>query len=505
MGQRLGEQGEEGGKRIDFPRPPRFSTLGAPKKTPPVQYQGDESTVSRANFDTGKAKLETLSRQVHELVCDIERFRMVFEEHGQLSHQVGGLRKKVEELEQQISGQSPVSAPPAVPIQHDLGETLVDLNLDTESAPPIGFTLDDLLRVVIKHGASDLHLKPNAPPTVRLNGDLVPIGGDLLTPEQSRYLVLSSLPMVKRRRLLYRQEVDHAYVCEGVRFRLNAFLERGHVTAAFRMVSSEIPTFQSLGLPPVLERLAMLNDGLVLVTGPAGSGKSTTLASMIDYINSRRKAHIVTIEDPIEFHHHDKNSFITQREVGTDTSSFTEALKQALRQDPNVIMLGEMRDAETIMTAVTAAETGHLVFSTLHTPNAVQAVDRVVDTFIGQSQKQVRVLLSTCLRAVISQKLLNRKAGAGRIPATEVMVCTSTIASHILDGQTTEIHQYIEQGRNEGMQTFTQSLTKLVEDGLISREDALHYADSPTDVRFATEGRSTGTSTHRGGGFINYL
>ena len=271
------------------------------------------------------------------------------------------------------------------------------------------------------------------------------------------------------------------------------------------MVDSVIPSFQDLGLPKVLEQLASLKDGLVLVTGPAGSGKSTTLAAVIDFINQNRKTHVVTIEDPIEYQHRDRQAFITQREVGTDTESFTEALRQALRQDPNVIMLGEMRDAETIMTAVTAAETGHLVLSTLHTPNAVQAVDRVVDTFAGSSQKQVRLLLAGCLRAVVSQKLLNRGDGKGRVPAVEVMVCTSTIASHILDGQTTEIYQYIQRGGELGMQTFTQSLARLVEQGLISREEALTHADQPTELRLMTEGKSSGTFRKDSGGYASFL
>ncbi|MBI3924066.1 MAG: PilT/PilU family type 4a pilus ATPase [Armatimonadetes bacterium] len=361
---------------------------------------------------------------------------------------------------------------------------------------------------MIKHKASDLHLKPDAPPTVRLNGDLIPVGDHILSEAQCRSLVFAAIPMIKRKLLIRRREVDHAYVSAGVRFRLNAFLERGRVSAAFRMVNSVIPAFRELNLPPILEKLAMMNNGLVLVTGPAGSGKSTTLASVIDFINRNRKVHVVTIEDPIEFHHRDQNSFVTQREVGSDTQSFPEALRQALRQDPNVIMLGEMRDAETIMTAVTAAETGHLVLSTLHTPNAVQAIDRIVDAFQGESQQQVRLLLSTCLRAVISQKLLNRIDGRGRVPATEVMVCTATIASHILDGETHNIYQYVASGASEGMQTYTQSLARLVQRGLISKEEAMYHADRPTEFRLQAEGHTSSTvpsDSESSGSYVSYL
>lgn len=370
------------------------------------------------------------------------------------------------------------------------GNVLIDLRPDLPRPPGMNFGLDDLLRTVIKNRASDLHIKPHAPPTVRLEGDLVPIGDQPLSEEQCRYLVLSALPPHKREPLSVLQEVDHAYVCFGVRFRMNAFLERGNFTAALRMVNSAVPSFQELGLPPVLAHLASMQDGLVLITGPAGSGKSTTLAAVIDWINQNRRTHVVTIEDPIEYQHLDKTAYITQREVGTDTNSFVEALKQALRQDPNVIMLGEMRDAETIMTAVTAAETGHLVLSTLHTPNTVQAVDRIVDTFDGHVQKQVRMLLSTCLRGVVSQKLLNRLDGRGRIPAVEVLVNTSTVASHILDGQTQEIYQYIQRGASEGMQTFNQSLIGLLDRGLISYEDAAQVAERKTELRLAREQRT---------------
>lgn len=368
------------------------------------------------------------------------------------------------------------------------------------------FTLDDLLRVVIDYNASDLHIKANAPPTVRLNGDLVPIGERPLTEQESLYLVMSSIPKDKRSKLNTIREIDAAYVSRGVRFRLNAFLERGRVSAAFRMVSTQVPNFDTLGLPPVLARLSNMYNGLVLVTGPAGSGKSTTLAAVVDWINRNRRAHIVTIEDPIEYYHHDVHSFVSQREIGTDTTSFAEALRQALRQDPNVIMVGEMRDVETIMTAVTAAETGHLVLSTLHTPNTVQSIDRILDTFSGDQQKQIRMLLSSCLRGVVSQKLLQRADGKGRVPAVEVLVCTSTVQSLILEGNTKEIYPYIQQGGNEGMQTFTHSLTRLLEQGMVTREEAAFHAEQSTEFRLANrhneQPRSGATP---GGSYLNWL
>lgn len=379
------------------------------------------------------------------------------------------------------------------------------LDLDIPRPLELNFSLDDLLRVVINYGASDLHIKAGAPPTVRLNGELIPIGDRVLSENESLFLVVSSLPREKRHRLNQLREIDHAYVSKGVRFRMNAFLERGRVSAAYRQIQSSVPGFESLGLPPVLARLANLHNGLVLVTGPAGSGKSTTLASIIDWINRNRRVHVVTIEDPIEYFHQDVHSFISQREVGTDTTSFVEALRQALRQDPNVIMVGEMRDIETILTAVTAAETGHLVLSTLHTPNAVQSIDRILDTFTGDQQKQIRMLLSSCLRGVVSQKLLQRIDGKSRIAAVEVLVCTATVQSLILEGNTKEIYTYIQQGGSEGMQTFTHALTRLVEQGLVSREEAMFHAEQTTEFRLASNQGAPRGAPSPSGNYLNWL
>lgn len=370
-----------------------------------------------------------------------------------------------------------------------------ELEFEEPDTEGLGFELTDLLQVMIKHQASDLHLKVGTPPTVRLDGELIPVGNQVLSPKDARYLILTAMAPHQRRQLGRKREVDFAYATSAARFRVNAFLERGNLSAAFRMLRTEMPSLEELGLPAILKTLASLNNGLILVTGPAGSGKSTTLAALIDYINTTRKTHVITVEDPIEFFHKDKLSLITQREVGTDTSSFADALRQALRQDPNVIMVGEMRDPETIMTAVVAAETGHLVLSTLHTPNTVQAVDRIIDTFSGELQRQFRLLLSNSLKGVVSQRLLTRADEKGRVPATEVMVVTPTISSLILEGKTEEIYPYIQQGTSDGMQTFTQSLLRLYEAGLINKEEALFHADQPTEFRLGAEGHSTATSS----------
>lgn len=419
------------------------------------------------------------------------------------------MEKRMQQLEDRIIRQerelqSLRVARPAVSVSVEEGARGV-YSGEVVRPPELQFTLDDLLRVVINYNASDLHIKANAPPTVRLNGELVPIGDRPLTEQESLYLVMSSIPKEKRAKLNTIREIDAAYVSRGVRFRLNAFLERGRVSAAFRMVSTQIPNFEALGLPPVLARLSNMYNGLVLVTGPAGSGKSTTLAAVVDWINRNRRAHVVTIEDPIEYYHNDIHSFVSQREVGTDTQSFAEALRQALRQDPNVIMVGEMRDTETILTAVTAAETGHLVLSTLHTPNTVQSIDRILDTFSGDQQKQIRMLLSSCLRGVVSQKLLQRVDGKGRVPAVEVLVCTSTVQSLILEGNTKEIYPYIQQGGSEGMQTFTHALTRLLEQGLVTREEAAFHAEQSTEFRLANRHSEPKAGTTPSGSYLSWL
>ncbi len=377
--------------------------------------------------------------------------------------------------------------------------------LEDPDTSEIGFELDDLLRVMMKHEASDLHIKAGAPPTVRLEGELVPVGNQILSEEDCKKLVLSAMTPGLRQQLARRREVDLAYSIPEARFRVNAFLQKQSVSAAFRLLLTDIPNFEQLHMPDVMKKLCDYNNGLIIITGPAGSGKSTTLASMVNHINETRKLHVVTIEDPIEFIHQDKLSIITQREVGTDTNSFQNALKQSLRQDPNVIMIGEMRDPDTIMTAVLAAETGHMVLSSLHTPNTIQAINRIIDVFTGDIQKQFRLLLANNLRGVVSQRLLSRADGTGRIPAVEVMVVTPTIAGLILDERAGEIYDLMTQGGIEGMQTFTQSLMSLVDRGLVTREEALFHADQPTEFRLALEGHTSGGSSMQDDSLMSWL
>lgn len=351
----------------------------------------------------------------------------------------------------------------------------------------LGFDLNDLLQVMIKHQASDLHIKEGAPPTVRLEGDLVPVGNQVLSDKECRYLVLSGMSKPQRRLLLQKKELDFAYTIPEARFRVHAFLQRGTVSASFRMIKAEVPSIEELNLPPFIKKLASIGSGLVIITGTAGCGKSTTLASMIDFINTNRKMHIITIEDPIEVLHADKLSLVTQREVGIDAASFAGALRSSLREDANVIMLSEMRDPETIISAVLAAESGRLVLATLHTPGALQAVERMIDVFHGEQQKQFRALLSSTLRAVVAQRLFNRVDGEGRVPAVEMMVMTPQVSSFISEGKMQEIYPLMVQGGVEGMQTFTASLTQLFEAGLISKDDAILQVDRPTEYRLPPE------------------
>lgn len=353
--------------------------------------------------------------------------------------------------------------------------------------------LEDLLKVAIKHKSSDLHLKAGSPPVVRIHGELVPIGETAMLASDTRRMILQILTPEMHESLMQKHEIDFSYECQGRRFRVNAFLQKGTVSASFRLVQDEIPGFEELHLPPVLKDLTNIPHGLILVTGPTGCGKSTTLAAMIEYMNATRKIHIVTIEDPIEFVYQDRSSIITQREVGIDTKSYLEALKMALRQDPDVILVGEMRNPETILTATMAAETGHLVLSTLHTPNCVQAINRILDYFSGEQQRQFRISLAGTLRAIVSQKLIRKADGLGRVPAVEVLVVTSTISSLILESKIGEIYPYLVDGASEGMQTFSDSLIQLYKEGLIGREDAIYHADRPTEVRLALEGHVTNT------------
>ena len=345
--------------------------------------------------------------------------------------------------------------------------------------------IDDLLRYTVSVGASDLHLTANMPGSIRVHGAIRPIEGcPVLDNETLRAMVFGILPGSQRERFEAENELDTSHSIAGVgRFRVNVSLQRGTVAAALRPIPHEIPEFDSLGLPDSIRSFTDLRKGLVLVTGPTGSGKSTTLASLIDIINRTKPMHIVTVEDPIEFLHDHKRSIITQREIGEDTNSFAEALRRVLRQDPDVILVGELRDLETISTALTAAETGHLVFATLHTQDAPQTIDRVIDVFPTNQQEQIRVMLAATLEGVVTQQLIVNADGTGRVPCSEVLMCTSAIRNLIRQSKTHQIYSLMQVGGSFGMQTMDQGLAKLVRDGLISESIAYDRSSNEEDLR----------------------
>src|SRR4029434_1707353 len=335
--------------------------------------------------------------------------------------------------------------------------------------------LADLLKHAVEHGASDLHLTAMRPPMVRISGKLVPSGFDTeLTPDDTKALVYSILTDDQNAKFEEERELDFSIGIPGVsRFRVNVFMQRGCVSGVFRTIGENIPTCEELGLSEPVQQLALLPRGLVCVTGPTGCGKSTTLAAMINLVNQQREGHIITIEDPIEFLHPHIRSTINQRELGSDTYSFPRALKAVLREDPNVILVGEMRDLETIAAALTLAETGHLVLSTLHTQDAASTVDRIIDVFPPYQQEQIRVMLASTLKGVVSQVLLPKTDGPGRVAAREIMVATPAISALIREGKTHQIYSAIQTGSSHGMCTMEKSLAELHEAGLVTEEDAL--------------------------------
>src|SRR6266576_1647063 len=357
--------------------------------------------------------------------------------------------------------------------------------------------LDDLLITATAHFASALHLKVGSFPVMRIGGELHTIAdAPRLTPDDTLDMAFSIMSNRQKQKLKENSEVDIAYSVSGLgRFRVNIFQQRGSVSLVLRVIPDHTKNATQLGLPPAIDRICEERRGLILVTGATGSGKSTTLAAMIDRINSTRSGHIVTIEDPIEFLHRDKKAFVTQREVDVDTRSFAEALRGALRQDPDVILVGEMRDLETIETALTAAETGHLVLSTLHTLDATETIARIVSAFPPHQQKQVRLQLGSVLRAVVSQRLVPRADAKGRVAAVEVLVSNSRIREMIEDkDRTKEITQAISQSfTTYGMQTFDQSLMSLLKQNLIAYEEALRQCSNPDDFALRVSGIS-GTS-----------
>jgi twitching motility protein PilT len=333
--------------------------------------------------------------------------------------------------------------------------------------------LVEILTAALEKGASDVLLTSGSPPAFRIEGKLFALRAAPLTPEESKKTVYGVLTDPQIARFESQKELDFSFTLKGsVRFRGNVFLQRGSVSAAFRMIPSKIPSLAELNLPPVLSEFALAPQGFVVVTGPTGHGKSTTLAAMIDLVNTQRRCHVVTIEDPIEYVHVNRQSIIEQREVGEDTHSFAAALKHVLRQNPDVILVGEMRDPESIAAALTAAETGHLVISTLHTNDCVQAVDRIIDSFAPHQQSQVRSQLSLALLAVIAQRLIPRTDGRGRIPAVEILRNSAAVANLLREEKTHQLYSVMETHARDGMKTLDASLKDLYLKGMIDFEEA---------------------------------
>lgn len=342
--------------------------------------------------------------------------------------------------------------------------------------------VDELLRDLVARDASDLHLKANNPPIMRIRGDLVRTDYPVFSHDQLSSFLLGILTEERKTKLFEFKELDLSYYVAGLaRFRVNMYWQRGHLGAVFRVIPYKIKTIDELRMPPVTKNISLLPRGLIIVTGPTGSGKSTSLAAMIHHINTHVRQHIMTIEDPIEYVHKDIQAVINQRELGTDTHSFADALKHVMRQNPDTILVGEMRDLETIQLAITAAETGHLVFSTLHTVDAAQTIDRIVDVFPPEQQAQIRTQLSVTIQSVISQTLMPTKDGTGRVAAFEVMVATPSIRTLIRDGKTHQLYLDIQTGGELGMVTLDGSLLQLCKDGLIEYEMALSKCSNSQD------------------------
>ena len=361
--------------------------------------------------------------------------------------------------------------------------------------------LDDLLHEVIQRGASDLHLTVGVPPIFRVDGQLKPGTYERLTPHDSQRLIYDIMTDEHTQRFESTLELDFSYALgKQARFRVNVYRDKGTVASAFRLIPAKIPTIKELGLPPVLENLSRLPRGLILVTGPTGSGKSTTLAAIINQINGERSSHIITIEDPIEYLHQHRYSIINQREMGQDTRSFANALRASLREDPDVILVGEMRDNETISAAITAAETGHLVLATLHTNSAASTVDRIVDVFPTGQQQQVRIQLSNTLEAVLTQQLIPRAGSPGRVCAMEVMIATPAVRNLIREGKAHQLTSTIQTSANVGMETMDMALRDLFQKGVITYEDAMARAMNPEELKKLISTGAMGTIEGDGAG-----
>jgi twitching motility protein PilT len=341
--------------------------------------------------------------------------------------------------------------------------------------------LDELFATMVKRGASDLHLTAGSPPHLRLHGEMVPISEQTLSNEDCQSLVFEILTEKQKRQFVENWELDCSYTVTGLgRFRVNVFMQRKGLGAVFRVIPERIKTVEELGLAPSLLEMINVSKGLILVTGPTGSGKSTTLAALINHINMTENAHILTIEDPIEFVHENKKSLINQREVSSHTKSFANALKASLREDPDIILVGEMRDLETIQLAITAAETGHLVFGTLHTNSASKTVDRIIDVFPEGKQAQIRAMLAESLRGVIAQVLLPKANGGGRVGVNEILLNTKAVANLIREGKTFQIPSVMQTSRSQGMLTFESAMEDLLKRGLVSKDSVNDFLGKPS-------------------------
>jgi twitching motility protein PilT len=358
--------------------------------------------------------------------------------------------------------------------------------------PELKVNLPQLLRTMVEKGASDMHITTNTPPLLRVDGSIVPLRLPPLGPVEAKLLCFSALTEEQRAQFEKTNEVDLSFSVKGLsRFRANIYMQRGAVAGAFRSIPFKISTFDELGLPAVVAEFANKPSGLVLVTGPTGSGKSTTLAAMIDKINTEQRLHIITVEDPIEYLHAHKMSIVNQREVGTDTDGFKSALRYVLRQDPDVVLVGEMRDLETIEAALTISETGHLVFATLHTNSAVSTINRIVDSFPAHQQAQVRAKLSFVLQGVLSQQLVPRHNAPGRVLALEILVPNAAIRNLIREDKVHQIYSQMQVGQERyAMQTLNQSLYSLFQRRLISQEEAMSRSIEPDELRMMFEGRT---------------
>lgn len=353
--------------------------------------------------------------------------------------------------------------------------------------------IDEFLRVAVKKRASDIHIRVGAPPMLRIDGRIVPTEMRPLTPADTKRTMFSMLSNHQRETFEREHEMDVSFMLSGLaRFRVNIFLEQGHVGAVLRVIPINVPNIDELGLPEQIKKFTDNRTGLILVTGPTGSGKTTTLAGMLDYVNANKDVHIITIEDPIEFVYRNKKSIMTQRELVNDTASFPKAIKYALRQDPDIILVGEMRDRDTIESALKAAETGHLVLSTLHTIDAVQTINRVINAFPPHEQEQVLKQLAAVLKGTIAQRLAVKSDGVGRLPVNEILVCTSTVQDHIYKHELDAIYHLISKGSHDGMQSMNQALFKYYEDGDITFEEALRLSDNQNELHQWARGAYSG-------------